>query len=917
MEDNYCQMFASAASLHRDAVALQTFGGDAGNAFTYGEILDETYALACALKNLGIQRADRVGVIGENHPRWAMAYLGALFAEAVVVPLDMQLSVEELRNLLEDSGTRAIFSSPAQLEKVLAARDSLARPLDVICFGLGGARGDVIALEKFSETGRTLRNLTKPPHCAKDDVAILVYTSGTTGRPKGVMITHHNLLAQVRGVTSRLNVNAQDRLLGLLPLHHTYAQLGNFLMPLALGSRVTYLEKVSSQTMLQALRQCRITILIGVPQLYYLFHQRIFDAVRARPVPTRMLFRFLFGISAVAMRRLNLRAGKVLFRSIHQQFGGHIRMMASAGSSFDAKVARDLSALGFIILQGYGLTETSGAATITPMEQGRVGAVGVPIPGVQVAIEDPGDQGIGEVLIKGDVVMKGYYNRPDLTAEVIRDGWFHSGDLGYMDRVGLLYITGRKKDVIVLSNGKNIYPEEVEAHYMASPAIREMCVLGQTGEGRYEEEQLFAVVVPDFDYLRAHKIANAGEVIRYDIENLSKSLPKHKRILNYRIVSTPLPRTSTRKIKRFEVHKELQRWLTSGGGESPAAATAAQELSDPRLSAPIGQRVAEIMKAALPRPVSLSSESNIELDLGFDSLHRIELLSSIEEQFGVKFGEEQAAAIYTVGQLIEQTEALTHGEVPAGKRAVVAKRTWREILASASEDALADRYVLQDKPLTMFLAYLTMRALSLLSKILFRLELRGVEHLPAVRPYLICPNHQSFIDPFVISSAYPYSIAKDVFHLGATEYFLTAFTRWFARVLNVVPVDPDVNLYRAMAVAAIGLRHGKILNIYPEGSRTPDGELKEFKKGAAILATELRIPIVPVAISGAFDVWARASKKIHLAKVRVAFGPPIDVGKLLDEWGPITEDEQYTRVNEVLRDRVAQLLERMTPPGKR
>lgn len=910
MEDNYCRMFATSAAIHRDAPALQTFGEKAGNVCTYGKILDETYALASALKNLGIEKADRVGVIGENHPRWAMAYLGALFAEAIVVPLDVQLSVEELRNLLEDSGTRAIFSSATQLNKVLAARDALARPLDIICLGPDGSRGDVIAMESFSAGGRESHAISEPPRCSKDDVAILVYTSGTTGRPKGVMITHHNLIAQVKGVTSCLNVNANDRLLGLLPLHHTYAQLGNFLMPLALGATVTYLEKVASPSLLLALKECRITILIGVPQLYYLFHQRIFDAVRSRALPVRVFFRLLFGVSAFAMRRANLRAGKLLFRGIHKQFGGHIRIMASAGSSFDAKVARDLSALGFMVLQGYGLTETSGAATITPMRQSRVGTVGVPIPGAEVAIENPDEQGIGEVIIKGDVVMKGYYNRADVTAEIIRDGWFHSGDLGYLDRQGLLYITGRKKDVIVLSSGKNIYPEEIENHYMASPAIREMCVFGRRGEGRYEEEQLFAVVVPNFDYLRTQKIANAGEVIRYDIENLSKSLPKHKRILSYRIQSAPLPRTSTRKIKRFEVRKDFEQRTTTEG--APASAPK-QDRPDPMLATPVGQRVAEVIKAAMTRPASFSSDSNIELDLGFDSLRRIELFSSIEEMFAVKFGEAQAAEIYTVGQLIEQTEALTQGQLPSAMTAAVAKKSWREILAPTDEDAALDRTLPHDQFITIFLAYVVMKLVYLLSKALFRLGAKGVEHLPKVRPYLICPNHQSFIDPFVISSVYPYSIAKDIFHVGATEYFSNLFTRWFARALNVVPVDPDINLHRAMTVAAVGLRRGKILTIYPEGSRTPDGELKEFKKGASILATELRVPIVPAAISGAYDVWPRASKRIRLAKVRVAFGPPIDVAKLLDQWGPISEIEQYSRVNEVLRERVAELLESITP----
>ena len=365
----------------------------------------------------------------------------------------------------------------------------------------------------------------------------------------------------------------------MLPLFHALAQVANLLMPLVVGARIVYLETLNTTELLRALSERGITLFCCVPQFFYLIHERVMQQVKARPAPARLAFRAMMAISAAA-RKLGLNPGKLFFRPVHRLLGPKMRYFITGGSAFDPKVGRDIEKLGFSLLQAYGLTETSGGATVTPPRANVMGSVGQPLKGVQVKIVDPQpSEGmpypVGEIAISGDIIMKGYYNRVDATAETIRDGWLYSGDLGYQDERGNLFITGRKKEIIVLSSGKNIYPEELEAQYLRSPFIKEICVMGLVNRpGEPFSERLHAVIVPDFDVLRERKIVNTREVIRFDVENLSMELPSTKRILSFDLWSDPLPRTTTRKLKRFEIQRRV---MAGEGGAAGSAGGVAEE----------------------------------------------------------------------------------------------------------------------------------------------------------------------------------------------------------------------------------------------------------------------------------------------------------------------------------------------------
>ncbi len=352
-------------------------------------------------------------------------------------------------------------------------------PRRTICFdpvpGDHDARAELSGLIEWEAS---LSNPPALPECRPSDTASIIYTSGTTGKPKGVTLTHSNIVGELQSIFGAIYADENDALLCLLPLQHVLASVINVLVPLYIGAQVVFADTLKRSEILQALEEAGITILATVPQFFYLFHDRIQEELSKQPPRMQKLFRTMLRLNRFSMRFLGLNLGKLLFSKVHRSFGASLRLFVSGGSSLDAKVAQDFHDMGFTILQGYGLTETTGACTVTRVVNNVVGSVGPPLPGVEIRIPSPDETGTGEILIRGPMVMEGYYRNPAETAEAIEDGWFHSGDLGRVDAKGNLFVTGRKKEVIVLPNGKNIYPDELETHYLQSPCIQEIAVIG-------------------------------------------------------------------------------------------------------------------------------------------------------------------------------------------------------------------------------------------------------------------------------------------------------------------------------------------------------------------------------------------------------------------------------------------------------
>jgi long-chain acyl-CoA synthetase len=574
-------------------------------------------------------------------------------------------------------------------------------------------------------------------------------------------------------------------------------------------------------------------------------------------------------------------------------------------------------------LQGYGLTETSGAATVTRFEDNKVGSVGTPLNGVEVKIDEPNDAGIGEVLIRGPIVMRGYYHNPKANREAFtEDGWFRSGDLGRFDARGHLYIVGRKKDVIMLPNGKNVFPEDVEAHYERSPVVSEVCVVGvkDTAAGFSQAEKLCAVVVPNFDYLKAQKIANTREWIRYELENLGRELPEYQRVHDFILRADPLPRTTTRKVKRFELRDQLESYAAFDSFAPKERELTFNAEDSALMESAAGRALSAVIKQHAPDTKVIHPEMNLEIDLGLDSLARAECIAGLEQSLGIELKAEEAAAALKAGELIHLANTKINEEAvltaPPSRKdeaeaktdsSATVKARWSEILSGATTDLPELQRLQKRKPLTALLAYSVLRVVYLCARLLFRMEVKGSDKLSHLKPpYLICPNHQSYLDPFLVCSVYPRHVLKNIFHVGASMYFTNFLMAQLARLINVVPIDTDAHLVRAMRVGAAGIRAGKILNIYPEGQRSFDGHLQEFKKGAAILATELNVPLVPVALDGVHRIWPRKSWRFRLAKVKINFGEPLDVLQIAN--GTADDEAVYERVTAELKDRIQQML---------
>lgn len=910
--ETFCQRLVEAASIRPDKVAMMVIGPAGKETVTFGSMLAQIRSIAYRLIQEEIQFGDRVALIGENDPNWAIAYLGIIYRGAVVTPLDPAATTQTLGEFLKGSEAKLAFVSPASLGKFRSACEQIGLSIPVVALQASTEPNGIGRFSEWIETP-TPREFNETSSPAKgEDLAVLIYTSGTTGTPKAVPLTHGNIYAESTKVQEVMHIGDQEVVLSLLPLFHAYSQIVNLWLATIAGARVVYLSELSSAGIERGLKESEATALVGVPRLWYLFHKKIFDAVHKRPAPTRALFRCLLLLNGVLREWFRLNAGRLFFKSVHQSFGGRLRLAVSGGASFDEDVARDFHRLGFTILQGYGLTETAGAATVTRFEDNKIGSVGTPLNGVEVKIDQPDADGIGEVLIRGPVVMSGYYKNPEANKEAFNaEGFFRSGDLGRFDKQGHLYIVGRKKDVIKLPSGKNVFPEDVEAHYEQSPFVDEVCVLGVKDESSQfkRAEKLCAVVVPNFEYLKTQHIGSARDWVVWELENLGRELPEYQRVHDFVLRAESLPRTTTRKIRRFELLNQLEALRREQGNGRAAKSIVLTEADQASMESAAGRATVTAVRQHVPDIESIKPAMNFEIDLSLDSLARAECFASVEQMLGIELTPEELATVQTVGELVQLANAKVSGK-PSASRVLGAEFHWREVLAETQVEPPEVEQLLKPKPALVLLAYVVLRLIYFAASLLFRMEVKGKDILTQLKPpYLVCPNHQSYLDPFLVCSTYSRQVLEKTFHVGASMYFTNRLMAQLARLINVVPIDPDLQLLQAMRVGASGLRAKKVLNIYPEGQRSLDGRLQEFKKGAAILATELKVLIVPVALDGPYRIWPRKSRRFRLAKVNITFGEPIDVSLLAAT--ETDEDIVYEKVTAILKQRVQQMLDAM------
>ena len=546
------EMFLASTEKFADKVALQSKKSGAWIPITYRELRTAVEEVAGGLAALGLRPSvSKLAIVGDNRPEWAVCYLAAACMGIICVPIDRDLRETEVSSILGISGVQALIGDHKHMEMVLGLRSKIAGLKDVVNMDEGDELEGVIGFSELRRLGRDRLAAAKRDfdegNVSGDDLLMILFTSGTTGNPKGVMLTHLNVASNIVDAAKWVDLNTEDRFLSILPMHHSYECTTGFLLALYLGATTSYAENL--RRIAQNMAETRSTAVLGVPLLWHALYAKIEAAMRTEGMRK---VRAAKKLAVCSERLLGLNIRRRLFSKLHKNFGGHLRILVSGGAAIDPEVAKGFRELGIIFLQGYGLTESAPIIAVNRNRAYRDNAAGLPLPSMDVKIAED-----GEILARGPNIMKGYYNNPEGTREVLENGWLRTGDLGYIDKDGFLYIRGRKKSVIVTSAGKNIYPEEVESQILKSPLISECLVWAEQADNPGQETVIEAIVVPDMEHFKKTGAGDAvrgpevEELIRKEVKERCRELAPFKRIARLTVKYEELEKTTTKKVKRY------------------------------------------------------------------------------------------------------------------------------------------------------------------------------------------------------------------------------------------------------------------------------------------------------------------------------------------------------------------------------
>ena len=772
---------------------------------------------------LDIKKDSKVVVYVENRPEIIQSFFSIWEKQGIAIVLDAGYTPEQLLYVFNDAEPEYIYVTNKNYKNAVTAKEMYGKSLEIINI-------DDIAVPKEFQPDNYELNVDNV-----EDTAVILYTSGTTGNPKGVMLSYKNLLSNVNAIKAINLVDETDRVLAILPYHHVFPLNINLLMTMYFGTLVVILDELSSEALRHALREYKISVIIGVPRVWEMLHKAIMNKINSSWI-TKKIFKICQSINSKALSRL-------VFKKVYNELGGSLRVMASGGAKLDPEISRDYLTLGLPMIEGYGLTETSPIIAFNKPTNVKAGTVGEIIPDVEVKIAED-----GEILVKGANVMKGYYNNPTATKEVIdENGFFHTGDLGKFDGDHLV-IVGRKKEMIVLSNGKNINPADIENEIMkGTDLIKEIAVMEYNNH-------LMAVVYPDFDLIKHRNITNIKESLKWEIiDKYNVTAPKYRKILEVKIVKNELPKTKLGKVRRFMLNDFLKGEVVEEGAEG----TVVNQQSKKEIEVP--EELKEIyttLKENIERnyDAQVTPDAHLELDLGLDSLDIVEILSFVENSYGVKIKEEEFTNIKNVLTLAEfiKNHGGTFSNVEIDWKSILNERIDIDLPKSAWVGKL--------------IRIITMPIFSLY----FSLKKESQDKI-SNEPAIYVGNHQSFLDALMFNQAIPMKMMNDTYYIATVVHFDTPFRRYLADRGNVLIVDINKNLKETLQVSAEVLREGKNLVIFPEGARTRDGELQEFKKTFAILSKELNVPVVPFGIKGAYKAMPYGSKFPSMYPIKIKF----------------------------------------------
>jgi long-chain acyl-CoA synthetase len=778
------------------------------------------------------ENLSKVAIFSENRFEWVYAFYSTWMKKAVAVPIDFMSSAEDVTFILNDCKPEVIFFTNTTKEVCEKSLQNLNHKIKKI------------NLDEIKIDNSDINNSLPSPD--PNGTAVIIYTSGTTGAPKGVMLSYDNLLVNIEAVTTDVEIfKKEDRVMILLPLHHIFPLVGTMVAPLSVGGTVVFSPSMASEDIMATL-QHGITIIIGVPRLYNLIRKGIKDKINKSGIA-----KFLFKL---AEKKNSLSFSRKVFGSVQRKFGGKVKYMVCGGAAFDKEVCKDYLTLGFEVLEGFGMTECAPMITFTRPGKVLPGSAGQPLKTNEVKVID------GEIVNRGRNVMQGYYNRPEETAAILKDGWLYTGDLGHLDDDNRIFITGRKKEIIVLSNGKNINPEEIENKILKmTEVITEIGVFEKS-------DMLHAVIYPDYQKAKQLGIENVEEMLKWDvIDKYNQTVTPYKKVMKFSLTKEPLPRTRLLKLKRFLLPK-LE--MISKEKLESIAEPAFQEYT--------------LLKEFLQqqKDITVHPSDHLEIDLGLDSLDKVNLGVYLESNFGIKLSEAELVAFPNI---IKLAENIRDKKTKLSVEAI----DWGQIFKEQLD---------LDLPKSWFTHNFMKNGAKIFLKIYFRLKGEGLENIPN-GPFILAPNHQSFFDGLFVAVFLKNKLMKQTYFYAKEKHVKNKILKFAAAKNNVIVMDLT-DLKTSLQKMAEVLKRGKNIIIFPEGTRTQSGKIGDFKKTFAILSRELNVPIVPVAINGAYDALPRGS---HFPKpwkkINVKFLKPI-----------LPENHSYDSLTDAVQTKVAEEL---------
>ncbi len=802
--DTLVELLERAVARHGERPALVIKPAFRRRVWTYVGLYEHAQQMRGYLQSRGVERGDRVLLWAPNQPAWVGALFGALLAGAVAVPLDVRSTAEFACRVADQAGVKLAFVGGAAQAAQLAE---------------AGVRAELLA-----DLGYRLSPLSRgaPVSVEGDDLAELVYTSGTTGDPKGVMLTHRNIASNVDAALQVVHIAPETRFVSFLPLSHMLEQTAGLFAPLAVGASVTYPTSRQPASLLRTMSEARVNAVVAVPAVLQLFLGGIERELRRRG--REASFRRALRLA----ERLPPRGRRWLFRAVHKRFGGALDFFFCGGAYLDPELAHTWERMGVRVVQGYGTTECSPVVAANTIDRRVLDSVGRAIPGVEVRTAAD-----GEVQVRGPNVFRGYWHNPEATrATFTEDGWYRTGDLGEIDGHGDLRLRGRQKDLIVLSDGQNVYPEDVEREVAVEPGVGDAVVLGVGGaDGRVE---LHAVLLAD-----DRTTAEAA------LRRANGRLAPHQQVAGFTLwPGQDFPRTTTLKVKRGLVATWLEE---ERRGQAPTApAGGVPGAAGPSVVAIVARLVERDAKA-------IHGSTNLGPDLGLDSLGRVELLSAIEEELGVFVDDAEVGPTTTVGEL----EALVE---------------------RAGEQVRRPRF--PSWPMWRIVSLLRVSVLLTLAfaliRLLYSVRVRGRENLRGLHePVVFIANHCSHLDNAMLMLALPYRWRRRLaIAAAADDIFGPRIKGWLAALIgNAFPFSREGAVRPSLEHLGRLLDRGYSVLLYPEGKLTVGGPVQPFKQGVGLIAVESAAPVVPLKI--AIERHGLGEEALARGRAVVRIGQPL------------------------------------------